>query len=263
MPIVEKHSPGSLCWFELGTGDQEAAKKFYGSLFAWDHSDFPMGPADSYTIFKVQGRDAAAAYTLRPDQRSQGVPPHWMLYIAVESADAASKRVAELGGKVMAAPFDLMGLGRMAVIQDPAGAVFAVWQAMQHAGTGITGESGTACWADLATPDQQGSGDFYSRLFGWQIVKGDEDPEHRYFHIKNGEEFIGGIPPANYRHSNAPPHWMIYFYVPNCDASATKAKELGANLYMPPQTMEKVGRMSIVADPQGAVFALFQPMPRQ
>lgn len=73
MPNVEKHSPGSFCWFELGTGDQEAAKKFYRSLFSWDYSDFPMGPAESYTIFKVQGRDAAAAYNIKCDSIGRAI----------------------------------------------------------------------------------------------------------------------------------------------------------------------------------------------
>jgi len=259
MTDIEKHSPGTFSWVELGTTDQNGAKKFYTQLFGWSVDDFPMGPSEFYSMFKLQGRDTGAAYTLRPDQKAQGVPPHWLLYIATQDADATAKRVADLGGKVIAPPFDVMEHGRMAVIQDPAGATFAVWQAKQHPGTAISGVDGTLCWADLSTPDVPNAEKFYSGLFGWQMTR-DEHDKSGYIHIKNGEEFIGGIPPAQHRNPNAPPHWLLYFQTSNCDSSANKAKELGANFLLAPMTMENVGRMAVIADPQGAVFAIFQTM---
>ncbi len=152
-------------------------------------------------------------------------------------------------------------VGRMAVVQDPTGAVFALWQPKSHTGTGIAGVPGTLCWADLITPDPARAKEFYTGLFGWRIIKGENDPSG-YLHIANGEKFIGGIPPANFRDPNVPPHWLLYFLVSNCDATAAKAKELGAKTYLAPMTMEKVGRMAILADPQGAVFPIFQPLPR-
>jgi len=256
MPHIDKHPPGAFCWIELGTTDQNAAKSFYSSLLGWSVKDFPMGPNDFYSMFQVDGRDAGAAYTLRPDQRAQGVPPHWMPYIAVVSADDAAHRAAQLGGKVLAAAFDVYDVGRMAVLQDPAGATFSVFQPKQHTGTGITGVDGTLCWADLSTPDQAGAADFYSRLFGWAIMKEDEGG-HGYFHIKNGEDFIGGIPPVTYRDPGVPPHWLAYFLVSDCDAAVAKAKELGASVHMPATTFEE-GRFAVLGDPQGAVFAIFQ-----
>lgn len=256
MPHGDKHPPGAFCWIELGTTEQNAAKSFYGSLFGWSFKDFPMGPTDFYSMFQVEGRDAAAAYTLRPDQRAQGVAPHWMVYIAVKSADDAAERAAQLGGRVLAAAFDVYDAGRMAVLQDPTGATFCVWQPKQHAGAGITGVDGTLCWADLSTPDQARAAEFYSGLFGWSIMKEDEGG-HGYFHVKNGEDFIGGIPPATYRDPSVPPHWLAYFLVSDCDSTVAKAKELGASVHMPPTTFEE-GRFAVLADPQGAVFAIFQ-----
>lgn len=264
MPNVDKHPPGAFCWIELGTTDQNAAKKFYGTLFGWEVKDLPMGPGDSYTMFKVQGRDAAAGYTLRPDQQAAGVPPHWMIYVAVESADASARKAEQLGGKVVAAPFDVYTVGRMAVIQDPTGAVFSVWQAKEGPGIGIAGVNGTLCWADLSTPDQARASTFYSGLFGWKMTEDtDDDPPSGYLHIMNGEDFIGGVPPAQYRDPNIPSHWLAYFQVSNCDASAAKAKELGGKFCLAPMTMEGVGRMAVISDPQGAVFAIFQAMPRK
>jgi predicted enzyme related to lactoylglutathione lyase len=82
------------------------------------------GAGELYTIFKLDDGDAAAAYTMRPEERSM-VPPHWNLYISVDSADDTAMRASEFGGKIIAAPFDVMRFGRMVVIQDPTGAVFS------------------------------------------------------------------------------------------------------------------------------------------
>ncbi|HLY63725.1 MAG TPA: VOC family protein [Terriglobia bacterium] len=258
MPNIDKHVAGDFCWIELATTDQAAAKKFYESLFGWSIYDSPMGPNEFYTMFSLEGRNTGAAYTMRKDQVAQGIPPFWMLYIATESADASAAKAAQLGGTVLMPALDVMDAGRMAVIQDPAGAVFSVWQSNKHQGTQITGVDGTLCWADLSTSDQQRAGSFYADLFGWEIMKEEEEPKHNYWHIKNGESFIGGIPPASHRNPKIPPHWEIYLQVSDCDATAAKAKQLGAKLYLPPTDFENVGRISVIADPQGAVFAIFK-----
>ena len=258
MPNIEKHAPGAFCWIELATTEQAAAKDFYSKIFGWSSQDFPIGPNEVYTIFQVEGRDAAAGCTLRPEQLSLGVPPHWNLYVAVESADATAARATQLGGTVLAPPFDVFDSGRMTVVQDPTGATICLWQPNKHPGTGIAAAHGTLCWADLNTPDQAGAGQFYSDLFGWHIMKEDEDPAHNYWHIKNGEEFIGGIPPSSHHKPGVPAHWMAYFAVSDCDATAAEAKNLGATLYLPPTDFEDVGRISIMADPQGAALAIFK-----
>ncbi len=258
MPHIESHAPGSFCWFELGTTDQEAAKRFYGSLFGWSAADSQIGPDESYTIFSLEGRDTGACYKLRPDMLAQGIPPHWMLYIRVESADETAAKVAPAGGKLAAGPFDVMDHGRMSVVQDPAGASFSIWQPKAHPGSRIEGVPGTACWADLMTTDQAGAAKFYQAVFGWQCDPGKD--ASGYMHIRCGEQFIGGIPPAGHLPPGVPPHWQLYFQVVDCDAATAKATEAGAKVYMPPMTMEGVGRWSLLADPQGAALALFQPI---
>jgi hypothetical protein len=261
MPNIDKHAPGSFSWIELATSDQTAAKSFYTGLFGWQAVDFPMGADQVYTIFNLEGRAAAAGYTIHGPMMEQGVPPHWLLYVATEGADASVGKVTAAGGKVLAGPLDVYDFGRMAVFVDPTGASFAVWQAGKNAGTGITGVPGTLCWADLSTPDQAGGTAFYGAVFGWEATPGED--KSGYLHIKNGEQFIGGIPAAHQRDAKAPPHWMPYFQVADCDASVAKAKALGAAVFMEAMTMEGVGRFAVVADPQGAAFSVFQPMPRK
>jgi uncharacterized protein len=257
MTYIDHHPAGSFCWIELATSDQNAAKTFYEALFGWTPNDMPMGPSDFYTIFRLEGRDAAAGCTLRPDQVAQHVPPHWMLYIAVDKVDPSAAKVSELGGKVIAGPFDVMDAGRMAVIQDPTGAYFCLWQANRNKGIGIGEVHGTLCWADLATKDPQAAEKFYSGLLGWKFEVGKHD-NSGYLLIKNGEHHIGGVPPAKHLPPGAPPHWLAYFWADDVDQTAGKAKELGAKFLVPPISMEGVGRFSVIADPQGAVFAIFK-----
>ena len=258
MANIESTRPGSFTWIELAAGDQHAAKPFYTSLFGWTIEDSPMGPNEYYTMFQLEGRNVGAAYTLREEQKAMHVPPHWDLYIATASADDTAKRATELGGKVLAGPFDVMTHGRMAVIQDPTGAVFCAWEAKTHHGIAIRDQHSSFCWADLNTPHQAEAAKFYCDLFGWTTTPGDTG----YLHIKNGDDFIGGIPSAEQLNPHAPPHWLIYIQVDDCQLATTKAKELGASIYFGPVTMETVGTFTVLADPQGAVSALFQPAPR-
>ncbi len=256
MSHIEAHAPGAFCWFELATTNQAAAKEFYPALFGWEMTDTLVGPNDYYTTFRIGGRAAGAGYTMRDDEVALGFPSHWNLYVAVVSADDAGAKTVELGGKLLYGPFDVAYHGRMAVLQDPTGAVFHAWQAKKNIGIGIAGEPNTFCWADLSTPDQAAAGAFYSGLFGYSLPPGDGG----YLHLQNGADFIGGIQSSAHRHPNTPPHWLVYIQVEDCDGVTEKARGLGARVYMEPTTMQKVGRIAVLSDPQGAVFALFQPL---
>jgi uncharacterized protein len=258
MPNIDHHAPGSFSWIELATPDQTAAKSFYSSLFGWEVFDVPMGPDQVYTLFQFGGRDVAAGYQLQADQLARGVPPHWIIYIAVTSADETAAKVAGIGGTVLAPPFDVMEHGRMAIIQDPTGATFSIWQPKAHVGIQVTGVDGTLCWTDLNSPDRDKAVPFYAGLFEWQFLPGKDGDMNGYLHIKNGEEFIGGATPSKFLPPGAPPHWLAYFLVSDCDASAEKAKSLGANVWVAPSDIEGAGRFSVLSDPQGAAFALFQ-----
>jgi predicted enzyme related to lactoylglutathione lyase len=260
---IDRHAPGTFCWFELATTDQAAAKSFYQSLFGWSVTETPMGPDEVYTLFQIDGRDVAAAYGMRAAEREQGIPPNWLVYVSTDSADMSAARATTLGGTILAPPFDVSDFGRMAVVRDPTGATFAIWQPKKNQGTGVTDLPGTACWADLSTHDQAAAAAFYSRLFGWQMVKGKDMTSAQpgdYYHIVCGSDFIGGVPPASNRDPNAPPHWLLYFAVDDCDDAVSRARKLGARVYVEPMTIGNTGRLSVLADPQGAVFAVFEAM---
>jgi len=250
--------PGTFCWPELATTDQTAGVAFYRNLFGWDVNELQMGPDGVYSMFQLRGREVGAACALRPEERQHGVPPHWNSYVAVKSADDAVKRAQELGGTVLAPAFDVMDAGRMAVLQDPTGAVFEVWQAGRHSGARVLREPGALCWTELATRDATAAKKFYTSLFGWK-EKTSSDAGMTYTEFSVGETPGAGMMQMDERMAGVPPHWMPYFQVTDCDTSAAKAKELGGTSIVPPQDIPNVGRFSVIRDPQGAVFAIFKP----
>ncbi len=257
MPNIDQHPAGNFVWMELATTDQAAAKQFYSALFGWEANDSPMGPDELYTMFSLNGRQTGAAYTMKAEDRALGIPPNWLLYIAVDNADETVARALEHGGNPMSPAFDVMTYGRMAVIQDPTGAIFAIWQPRDHKGMGVYGENGALCWSDLNTTDRDSAAKFYGSLFGWEFTPGKDKDPSGYLHIKNGEHFIGGMPPAEALQPHVPPHWMGYIQTADCDAQTAKAASLGAKILVAPTAIEGSGKFSVLSDPQGAVFALF------
>jgi uncharacterized protein len=258
---VDKHTPGSFSWAELGTSDTKAAKGFYGGLFGWTANDMPMGPDQVYTMLEISGKPVGAMYSLDKNMREMGIPPHWMLYVTVANADETAARIAGLGGKVMKEPFDVFDAGRMAVLQDPTGAVFCLWQANKHIGAQRIDEVNTLCWSELLTTDKTKALEFYSKLFGWTMKTNPSDP-NQYTEFSNQGKPIGGIMQIRKEMGNMPSNWSPYFMVASVDDIAAKAQQSGATLRMPPTDIPNTGRFASIADPQGAGFSIFQPAAR-
>lgn len=253
MTQVTQHEPGSFCWPELATTDTAGAKKFYSGLFGWVPNDQPVGPDMMYTMLRLGGQDAGALYELEKAQQARGVPPHWNTYVSVSSADEAAKKAKALGGSVIAEPFDVMDAGRMAILQDPTGAVFCVWQAKNSIGARVINEPGALCWCELDTDDTAAAQTFYTQLFGWTAK---ESPQYTELH-RNGTP-IGGLMRIPKEWGDVPPNWLTYFAVADVDAAAAKAKDLGGSAIVPPTDIPGTGRFAVLQDPQGAVFAVYR-----
>ncbi len=247
------YAPGTFCWSDLATTDQPAAKAFYGALLGWEAEDMPMEEGVFYSMMRLGGRSVAAIAPQPQQQRDAGVPPAWQSYVSVQDADAVAERAKELGGNVHAPAFDVMQAGRMAVIQDPQGAYFMLWQPREHFGAALVNAPGALVWNELASPDLDGSSAFYGGLFGWTIAPFEASPMP-YLSIRNGDANNGGIrelaPPG------APPHWLVYFGVEDIDAGVAKVQELGGTTLVGPQDIQ-IARIAVLQDPQGAVFALY------
>lgn len=248
MPIVNAHAPGTFCWIELGTSDPNAARAFYTGLFGWEVDQVPMGSGEVYSIFKKDGADCAAMYEIG----LQRATSHWMSYVAVTDADASTEQAKLLGASVLNGPLDVWDFGRMTVLVDPQGATFGTWQGRSHLGFSVRDEPATLCWNELQARGIAAAKTFYSTLFGWRLK---DSPDYTEFSL--GPEAVGGM-----MLSQAPPqypsHWLPYFSVEDCEGSAQQAQTLGATVRLAPKEVARVGKFSVLADPQGATFAIIQ-----
>jgi predicted enzyme related to lactoylglutathione lyase len=204
-------------------------------------------------MLRRDGHDAAAMYTMDATQKSQGMPSTWLSYVTVESAERTATRARELGATVLADAFDVMDIGRMALIGDPTGAMFAAWEPRTHIGAGIKDDPGSLCWNELATRDRDRAVAFYSTLFGWTPAPFEDSPVP-YTMMMNGETPAGGIYTMPASMEGIPPHWAPYFAVEDTDAAIRRSDELGGTLMMPPDDIPDIGRIALLRDPQGATF---------
>ncbi len=117
------NAPGGFCWTELHTRDTEAAKRFYPSVFGWGVKENSY-EGGTYIEWTVNDRSIAGGMQMGDNYPPQ-VPPHWLVYFAVDDTDAAVGKIEQLGGKVVMPAMDSPA-GRFAVVSDPQGAAFAV-----------------------------------------------------------------------------------------------------------------------------------------
>jgi predicted enzyme related to lactoylglutathione lyase len=246
---VTSHAPGEPCWAELETSDAGGAKAFYTKLLGLEYQDNPMGEGMVYTMLLKNGKNVGALY----QDTSKGIPPHWTTYIAVANADESAAKAKDLGGTVIAEPFDVMTFGRMAVISDPTGAAFCVWQAKDHIGTQVVDEPGATCWYELSTNDTAKAGEFYKNLFGYGTQF---HPEMNYTVFKVGDKRVAGMMAITPQMGPMPPNWGVYFNVANTNETAAAATDAGAKVCVPPTDIPDVGRFAVFMDPQGAAFSV-------
>jgi predicted enzyme related to lactoylglutathione lyase len=244
----ESYEHGTFSWTDLSTPDAEASKAFYGGLFGWEFEDNPIPEGGVYVMARLGGRAAAAMF--ETSERH----PAWASYVTVDDADAITDRARELGANVLAEPFDVMDVGRMATLQDPTGAVFCVWQPRTSIGAEVVNTPGALSLNQLNTSDPDAAQAFYGELFGWRFEQapGTDTP---YWGVYRGERLNAGmmpLPPG----TPPPSHWLVYFGTDDVDADAGQTGSAGGTLVVPPRDVPG-GRILVAQDPQGAVFGVF------
>lgn len=239
------HAPGTFSWADLSTSDPEAGKAFYTGLFGWEAEDNPIPEGGVYTMLLKGGKPVAALSGLQ----QEGMPSAWNSYVTVESADDAAAAARSAGGTVVMEAFDVMDVGRMAVIGDPTGAFLSVWEPRASIGAQRVNEPGTLTLNQLNTGDPERAQRFYSDAFGWrfeQVAEGDQ----AYWGIYNGDRLNGGMM------EQEPAAWLVYFGSESVDDEVGQIAQLGGRVIVPP-TPVPGGRFLVAQDPQGAFFALF------
>jgi uncharacterized protein len=252
--MTENKKPGRFVWHDLMTTDKAAAVRFYTELFGWTTRDMNMGGGDPYTMIRAGERDIGGIVSL---DKQHGVPSHILGYCSVPDVDVAARRAGELGGKVSVPATDIPGVGRFAIIEDPEGAHISPFKSSDEtpepAGPPKAGEF---CWDELVCNDPAKLLGFYKEIFGWSTKSMDMGPMGTYYVLERGDKQAGGVIKKPMK--EAPTAWLHYVAVDSVDASTKKAEGLGAKVILPATDIPNIGRFSILADPQGATFALFK-----
>ncbi|MFF8384968.1 VOC family protein [Streptomyces kanasensis] len=250
---------GTPCWADALLPDLEAGKRFYGELFGWTFADGGE-PGRPYAVALGGGAPVAG---LAP-KRDGRMPTTWGVYLSTPDAAALAARIRHAGGQIITAPVRIGTAGVTALAVDPGGAVFGLWQGEERPGFGRQGVPGTYCWTEVYTrpADKDAVDAFYSTVFGYRTR--DLDDPAADFRVWSppgpgeptddtaigGRSVIGDAFPAE-----MPAHFLVYFAVGDCDATATTAVRLGGRVTEPPFDTP-YGRIAVLADDQGAVFAV-------
>jgi predicted enzyme related to lactoylglutathione lyase len=251
-----KPLPGKFVWFELVSRDARKAQAFYGKVLGWRVEGFPMGDRTYEMIFAGDTMIGGYAEPTSDRQRS-----HWISYVSVEDVDAAAKAAVTNGGKVVAAPYDIPGVGRAARIADPQGAELCPFKNATGDPPDAGATQGCFFWNELHTTDPAKALAFYEKVIGFSHRALDMGPGGTYHIVSRGGVDRGGatshLPPA------VPPHWLPYVFVDDPDATIALARKLGATIQFGPEDIPGVGRFGVLEDPTGAVVAIMKPSPRQ
>lgn len=271
MTDTRTYPHGVPSWLDTEQPDPEAAKSFYGELFGWSFTDVSPAGAPFYSIASLGGRDLAGLTA-----RDRG-PAIWNTYVAVDDADETAAAVPGGGGEVVLGPLAPGPAGRLAVVRDPAGAEFRLWQAGARPGSQVVNEPGSWNFSDLHT-DRPETAAFYAALFGWELSElgfatlvrapgyGDHlaatvDPTIRERQadvaapvgFEDAIAWLGALEPGT------SPHWHVTFAVADRDETVTAATRLGAEILDVATTQWT--RTALIDDPQGAVFTASQFTP--
>ena len=254
---------GTPIWYELVTPDPDASKTFYDAVVGWTVEAQPSGELD-YRMIDTGDGQVGGVMRLSPEMQAGGARPGWLFYIGVDDVDASAKTIEAKGGRIVMAPFDLAGVGRMAFVADPQGAPFYIMR-------GLSDESSTAfdrtgmgkCnWNELWTSDQDAAHEFYADVFGWTYpdrlaMPGMGD----YVFVSVGDATIGATmtsPPGG-----PPPAWRFYFRAPDIHAAAATAREHGATIQMEPMEVPGGDWVFAGTDPHGVAFGVAAPNPKE
>lgn len=258
MPERASHRPGTPSWVDVVSPELERIVTFYEQLFGWEASE--PGDEDEtggYRMFSQDGRWVAGAGPIQgPEQ-----PPAWTTYVTVEDADGTVATATDAGATVLLEPMEVMTAGRMAVLSDPTGAVFSIWEPGEHIGAGLVNEPVSLTWNELRTRDPEAAAGFYGKVFGWSALpfEGMEGYAIWMLGEPSPENGVGGMVDMSRRElpPDVPSHWDVAFAVADADEVAGKADELGGGTVFEPMDTP-VGRMAGIQDPTGATFTVVE-----
>jgi len=246
---------GRHVWSELMTTDMKAAETFYNKVVGWTSEPFGNSP-QPYTMFKRSGGAGVAGLMQTP--HGMNMPPFWAMYIAVPKLEDAVAQITGLGGSDLSGLIEVPTVGRIQMLKDPQGAAFYIIEPERRDNSPDRDpEVGEASWLELMTTDQTAATKFYQELFGWRPTDAmDMGDMGKYQMFNRGARMIGGMVNKPKEMAQVPPHWAIYFRVPDINAAAERVKTNGGQILNGPMEVPGEDWILTAMDPQGASFAL-------
>jgi uncharacterized protein len=246
---------GTPIWYEIATKDPATTKAFYEAVAPWTIGEAAEGSPVDYRMIDTGGGDFAGGLANLSGDDAPGMAPGWKFYIGVDDVDAAAEAVTAAGGMVTMPPFDLEGVGRMALVADPQGNPFYIMRGASPEDSTVFargGEMGKCSWNELATSDAEGGNAFYAKVFGWTYP--DRMPMGEmgdYTFIDCAGQALGATMKAGM--PGQPTGWQFYFRVPDIDAAAAAVTANGGAVHMGPMEVPGGERIIVASDPAGTV----------
>lgn len=268
MSTITTYPAGVPCWIDTFQPDPQAAAQFYGGLLGWTFDEpvpMPDGMAGEYQTARSGGRLVAGI-----GQAADGFPSAvWTTYVAVGDVEATTAQAEAAGGGRIVGPAGHGGAGYVAVLTDPVGVAFGIWEAGARHGAERVNEPGAWTMSSLHTTAPDASESFYGLLFSWTMETVPDAPMafwRLHGHVGGESEqpmprdVVAVLAPIG-DGDLTPPHWSVAITVDDVDETASSASELGGTVLLAP--METPGfRSAVVADPQGGVVAITSPTAR-
>lgn len=252
---------GDWVWYDLMTTNIGAACDFYRAVAGYTFKNWD-GPAGMppYTMLHVGERSIGGVALLPEEAKTNGAPPHWLAYIQVEDVDAKAKDLAADGARVCQEPTDIPTVGRFAILADPQGAVFAIFQPASGGDMPSRPEDpqpGDMLWAELSTTDAEAGLAFYQKHFDWvDSDKMDMGPMGTYhMYKKKGDAMAsGGV--MNKPEMMPASAWLYYLKVPNVNEALDTVQKNGGRVVNGPTEVPGGDVVAQCMDPHGAAFAI-------
>ena len=261
-PITEaptgEHHDGRIVWRDLLTNTPEASRTFYGELFGWEFEnpglDFGIGSGGDYMLIRHNGRLIGGIVDTRALGKRDNIS-QWITTMSVADIDAIVARVAGAGGSVMAEPALIGSRGRMAVVEDATGAVFALIETSEGDPAEHEPEYDGWLWDELWTNDVDRATRFYRDVIGFQHTDHDIDGTDRDYRVlKMSDKPRAGVLANPFEGER--PVWVNYVRVEDPSAVTARVEGLGGRVLVEPQARAIGGQVAFIAGPSGAGVAL-------
>ena len=243
----------TFIWCDLSTFELAKASDFYHRVFQWSGRRLEASSReDDYTLFLANSRESAGIYTMPEFFQNIGMPSFWMSYIRVESLAQSVKLAFELGAKCEIEPTPFDASSSFALIRDPSGAGFTLYEGPDLLGRDQEGSPGRMIWNELHIPSLSLVEEFYRNLFGWDIVPDEAYSDRHIIKAASGDA-IASILELDEASKGPKNYWAVIFATADVNATLRDVLDAGGSLLMEPSAGFE---FTMATDDQGAMFCM-------